>query len=149
MMNTLKQAGSMLLLTLLLTQTSGAQDATVKADDGAKLFEAGRRALFQGETEKAIDLLKQAVATDKAAVKTAYRLHLARALRYASKFEEAEPLLEGILKRTPDHVEAAQLFAEILEDQERWKKLIEVLEPLLVKLPESDRPVCLGGAAVV
>src|SRR5258707_10122692 len=61
-----------------------------------QLFQQGSDALFRGEYDKAIDLLKKAADEDKA--KASYRFHLARAYQYAGKEKEAEALLEGILK---------------------------------------------------
>ena len=40
-------------------------------------------------------------------------------------------MLEGILKTTPDHVEAGQLLGDIYYRQENWKRVIETIEPLL------------------
>ena len=70
------------------------------------LFGKGRDALFQGRYDEAITLLGKAVAADKA--KTSYRLHLARAYRYAGRNDEAARQLEIILETAPDHVEAGQ-----------------------------------------
>jgi len=73
--------------------------------------------------------LKQAVAADPG--KTSYRVHLARAYRYAGDDKSAEGLLEAVLKSTPDHVEAGQFLADIYAQQENWKRVVEVIEPLL------------------
>jgi superkiller protein 3 len=94
-----------------------------------QLFKQGTDALFQGEYPKAIDLLQQAAKEDP--TKTSYRVHLARAYRYAGKDKDAESLLETILKTTPDHVEAGQLLGDIYARQENWKRVVEVIEPLL------------------
>jgi tetratricopeptide (TPR) repeat protein len=96
---------------------------------GEQLFKDGTDAMFQGQYAKAIELLEKAAAEDK--TKTSYRVHLARAYRYAGKEKEAEALLEGILKTTPDHVEAGQLLGDIYYRQENWKRVIETIEPLL------------------
>ena len=96
---------------------------------GELLFKEGTDAMFQGQYPKAIELLQKAVAEDGA--KTSYRVHLARAYRYAGKEKEAETLLEGVLKSTPDHVEAGQLLGDIYSKQENWKRVVETLEPLL------------------
>ena len=58
-----------------------ATDSKTSAAD--ELFTQGRNALFQGQYDKAADLLSKAVEADK--TKTSYRLHLARAYRYAGK----------------------------------------------------------------
>jgi tetratricopeptide (TPR) repeat protein len=102
-----------------------------KKPDAESLFKEGRRALFQGTYDKAIELLKQAVAADTEGRKTTYRLHLARAYRYAGKGEESEELLKAIVEKSPDHVEAGQLLAEIYYTEERWKDIVDLLEPLL------------------
>jgi tetratricopeptide (TPR) repeat protein len=102
------------------------QPAISKAD---QLFKDGTDAMFQGQYPKAIDLLEKAAAEDK--TKTSYRVHLARAYRYAGREKEAETMLEGILKTTPDHVEAGQLLGEIYSRQENWKRVVATLEPLL------------------
>jgi tetratricopeptide (TPR) repeat protein len=94
-----------------------------------ELFDQGRKALFSGKHEEAIEILKKAVAADEA--KTRYRLHLARAYRYAGKADLAVPQLQEILKSTPDHVEAGQALAEIHADAKRWKEVVSILEPLL------------------
>ena len=94
-------------------------------------FQDGRKALFQGNYQQAIELLNKAVEADKSGTKTGYRLHLARAYRYDSQAEESEKLLKAILKQFPDHVEAGQLLAEVLYSADRWKDLEEVLLPLL------------------
>ncbi len=72
----------------------------------------GRDALFQGKYDEAIGLLSKAVAADK--TKTSYRLHLARAYRYAGKDDQAAAVLEEILKTAPDHIEAGQALGETL-----------------------------------
>jgi tetratricopeptide (TPR) repeat protein len=95
----------------------------------AKLFERGQDALFRGQYDRAVKLLAQAVEADK--TKTSYRLHLARAYRYAGKEKEAAAQLEQILKIAPDHVEAGQLLAEVYAKDKRWKDVVRVLEPLL------------------
>src|SRR4051812_15084706 len=67
--------------------------ATQPADPQSKaekLFHEGTDALYQGNYEKAAGLLAQAVALDKS--KSSYRMHLARAYRYAGKNREAEQL---------------------------------------------------------
>jgi tetratricopeptide (TPR) repeat protein len=106
--------------------TAPSTQAAAKAE---QMFHEGTDAMFQGDYAKAIDLLQQAAAADKS--KTSYRVHLARAYRYAGKDKEAESLLEGILKATPDHVEAGQLLGDIYAKQENWKQLVAVIEPLL------------------
>jgi len=93
------------------------------------LFSDGRDALFKGQYAKAIELLTKAVDADK--TKTGYRLHLARAYRYAGKDDEAAGQLEGILKTSPDHVDAGQALAEIYSAAEKWQDVVRVLEPLL------------------
>jgi len=135
-----------LLLPLLCTPMARAQDSTEsdaetpraeasgteKADDEPKpeaLFTEGRNALFQGKYQEAIELLNKAVAADDS--KTGYRLHLARAYRYAGKTKEAAEQLEKILKTAADHVEAGQALGEIYSADERWKDVVRVLEPLL------------------
>ncbi len=100
-----------------------------KTSQAEKLFSQGRNALFQGQYQKAVDLLSQAVEADK--TKTGYRLYLARAYRYAGKEAEAVTQLEEILKTTPDHVEAGQTLGEIYSAKKQWKDIIRVLEPLL------------------
>ena len=99
--------------------------------DPEAAFKAGRDALFRGDYQKAIDALRLAVEGDKAGTKTAYRLHLARAYRYAKHPEKSEALLAEILKQSPDHVEAGQLLAEVYYSQQKWKDVTKTLEPLL------------------
>lgn len=94
-----------------------------------KLFRNGRKALFQGDYNKAVELLKKAV--DKDSQKTGYRLYLARAYRYAGKENQSQKLLADILKTAPDHVEAGQLLAEIYAAQQKWESVVDVLGPLL------------------
>jgi len=65
------------------------------------------------------------------ATKISYRLYLARAYYYAENQKEAQKLLAGIIKTTPDHVEAGQLLAEIYAKQKKWEDVVKVLEPLL------------------
>lgn len=103
-------------------------DADAKAEE---LFQDGRKALFQGRYEDAVELLRGAVDADGSGSKTIYRLNLARAHRYAHQPEESETLLRAILKQFPDHVEAGQLLAEVLYTAERWEDLQSVLQPLL------------------
>lgn len=110
---------------LLADQTS---ESEAKAE---KLFEDGRKALFQGRYDDAVKLLREAVDADQSGEKTIYRLNLARALRYSHQPEESEKLLTAILKDSPDHVEAGQLLAEVLYTAERWQDLQGVLKPLL------------------
>jgi tetratricopeptide (TPR) repeat protein len=94
-----------------------------------ELFQAGRDALLTAQYAKAVKLLDQAVAADPN--KTSYRLHLARAYRYAGEDAPAKKQLEAILKVSTDHVEAGQLLAEIHADAKAWKEVLSVLEPLL------------------
>ena len=94
-----------------------------------QLFQDGRDALLSGDYAKAANLLEKAVAADK--TKTAYRLYLARAYRYAGKGNLAEKQLQEIVKASPDHVEAGQLLAEIYAERKSWKDVAAVLEPLL------------------
>jgi tetratricopeptide (TPR) repeat protein len=93
------------------------------------LFSQGRDALLKGQFDEAAGLLSKAVALD--GTKTGYRLHLARAHRYAGKTAEAAEQLEEILKTTPDHVEAGQELAEIHAAAEKWDEVVRILEPLL------------------
>src|SRR5947207_964763 len=72
------------------------------------LFREGTDALYQGNYDRATTVLEQAVALDR--TKSSYRMHLARAYRYAGKSQQAEALLDEILKQTPDHVEAGQIL---------------------------------------
>src|SRR5947209_128336 len=106
--------------------TAPSTQAAAKAE---QMFHEGTDAMFQGDYAKAIDLLQQAAAEDPS--KTSYRVHLARAYRYAGKDKEAESLLEGILKVTPDHVEAGQMLGDLYAREENWKRLVDVMEPLL------------------
>lgn len=115
----------------LLTVTLMADEAAEAEAKSEKLFEDGRKALFQGDFESAVQLLGEAVEADANGSKTIYRLHLARAHRYAKQPEESEKLLRAILKQFPDHVEAGQLLAEVLYTAERWEDLQAVLKPLL------------------
>ena len=108
-----------------------ADESTDSEKKAEQLFQDGRKALFQGRFEDAVKLLGEAVDADKTGEKTIYRLHLARAYRYSSEPGESEKLLKQILKKSPDHVEAGQLLAEILYTAERWADLESVLEPLL------------------
>ena len=94
-----------------------------------ELFASGRDAIFQSKFAEAIDLLSKAVEADK--TKTSYRLHLARAYRYAGKDDQAAAQLEEIMKASPDHVEAGQALAEIYSAAKKWKDVLRVLEPLL------------------
>ncbi|NQU23074.1 MAG: tetratricopeptide repeat protein, partial [Candidatus Nealsonbacteria bacterium] len=119
-------------------ETPAAAPADPKpADDADKpkeptaedLFTEGRDAMFKGQYQQAIDLLTKAVEADKA--KTSYRLHLARAYRYAGKDDEAVKHLDEILKASPDHVEAGQALGEIHAAAKRFKDVVRVLEPLL------------------
>jgi tetratricopeptide (TPR) repeat protein len=106
------------------------QDKPKPAEPTAEdLFKQGRDALYKGQYDRAIELLGQAVAADSS--KTSYRLHLARAYRYAQKDELAAAQLEEILKASPDHVEAGQALGEIYSAAQRWKDVVRVLEPLL------------------
>lgn len=107
----------------------GAPDKKTELSKGEKLFQDGQKALLTGDYAKAIKLLTQAVEADK--TKTSYRLHLARAYRYAGKHDQAETQLKQILKATPDHVEAGQLLAKIYAKRGNWENVVTVLEPLL------------------
>lgn len=125
-----------LMIVLLLSAAWGQDAPPAKPPEGKpelsraeKLFKDGQEALFKGEYARAITLLEQATALDKA--KTSYRLYLARAYRYAGKPKEAQRLLEAILKITTDHVEAGRLLAELHADRKQWKEVVRVLGPLL------------------
>ena len=111
------------------------------ADDGRRPTPAGRvqgrsncsaRAptrCSSASTTRRSSLLEKAAAEDK--TKTSYRVHLARAYRYAGRDKQAAAVLEDVLKANPDHVEAGQFLAELYAQQEDWKRVVEVLEPLL------------------
>jgi tetratricopeptide (TPR) repeat protein len=100
-----------------------------KAKAAQAHFAAGRERFFQGQYQKAIERLQAAVAADP--TKNAYRLLLAKAHRCAGQVQQAADLLEGILKDNPEHVEAGVELGQILSAQKQWKRVIEVLEPLL------------------
>jgi len=106
-----------------------AAETTSAEPTAEELFTQGRDALFTGQYNRAIELLGKAVAADQA--KTSYRLHLARAYRYAGDDKQAATHLEVILKSAPDHVEAGQALGEIFSAAENWKDVVRVLEPLL------------------
>jgi len=93
------------------------------------LFTQGRDALFKGQYNQAIELLGKAVDADD--TKTSYRLHLARAYRYAGNEDGATQHLEKLLKAAPDHVEAGQALGEIYSAAKRFEDVVRVLEPLL------------------
>ena len=95
------------------------------------LFRRGRDALYRGKYERAIELFAEIVAADTAGTDLRARLHLAKAYTYAGRAEKAEPILRGILTKTPDHAEAGRAVAELLRKAERWKELLATLEPLL------------------
>ena len=97
--------------------------------EAEKLFNQGRDVLFQGKYDEAVELLGKAVAADK--TKTSYRLHLARAYRYAGKDDQAIANLEEIVKAAPDHVEASQALGELYSAGKKWKEVARVMEPLL------------------
>jgi tetratricopeptide (TPR) repeat protein len=125
-----------LLMNLLLASISVAAEPqpesagdAAPAADAETLFNDGRDALFRGQMEQAIDLLKQAVSLDD--TKTSYKLHLARAHRYAGQTDQAASVLEQILEAAPDHVEAGQALAEIYSGKQRWEDVVRVLDPLL------------------
>jgi tetratricopeptide (TPR) repeat protein len=105
---------------------SAAAPAQEKAEE---FFATGRAALLRGDFERALDALGKAAAAD--ATKTSYRLHLARAFRYAGKTDEAAVLLERILKEAPDHCEAGQMLGEIYAAAAKWPEVVKTLEPLL------------------
>ena len=120
--------------------TAEAREAAPKASDpgpdeaasqptAEDLFKQGRDALYQGQYQQAIELLGKAVAADE--TKTNYRLHLARACRYAGKEDDAAKHLREILKAAPDHVEAGQALAEVHAAGKHWTQVVHVLEPLL------------------
>ena len=100
-----------------------------KQSPGEMFFTQGRDSLFQGQYDKAVELLTKAVESDGA--KTGYRLNLARALRFAGKEDAAVEQLENILKTAPDHVEAGQSLCEIYASRKNWKEIVRVLDPLL------------------
>ncbi len=118
-------------LIVAMTLAARANGATATAEPPAadELFSQGRAALFKGEYTAAIELLGKAVQADT--TKNSYRLHLARAYRYAGQDEKAVQHLEAILKATPDHVEAGQALGEVHAEAKRWKEVVKVLEPLL------------------
>ena len=118
----------LLVFSLLAAPLAAQEEKTPSAED---LFQQGRKALFQSNYPEAIKLLRQAVDADKGGEKTGYRLHLARAYRYAKQPKDSENLLVELLKKTPDHVEAGQLLAEIYYTQDRWEDISKVLKPLL------------------
>ena len=119
------------LCCLMLASLMYADDTNGTESKAEQLFEDGRDALFRGRYEDAVKLLREAVEADSNGEKTIYRLHLARAFRYSNQPDESEKLLTAILEKSPDHVEAGQLLAEILYTAERWEDLQAVLEPLL------------------
>jgi tetratricopeptide (TPR) repeat protein len=105
--------------------------AEPKEDSADDLFDRGRDALFTGNYDEAIRLLKQAVEKDPDKTKTSYRLYLARAYGYSQQDPLAAPLLEEILQVAPDHAEAGRRLAEIYAKQQAWQKIVDVMEPLL------------------
>jgi tetratricopeptide (TPR) repeat protein len=116
------------VITFCLVASVAAQDPAGDDDDR---FARGRDALFRGQYQRAIELFGQLVEADPEGTDLRARLHLAKALRYAGKSGEAEPILREVLAAAPDHVDAGRALAEILAAGERWKELLETLEPLL------------------
>ncbi len=127
----LSKSIAILLCGLTLVGSAFGEEANESESKAGKLFQDGRKALFQGRYDDAVQLLREAVDADSGGEKTIYRLHLARAYRYSNQPEESEKLLRAILKGSPDHVEAGQLLAEVLYTAERWEDLQSVLQPLL------------------
>ncbi|MGY8770651.1 MAG: tetratricopeptide repeat protein [Pirellulales bacterium] len=94
-----------------------------------------------------IPRVEKAVAADKNGQANTYRLNLARAYRYDGELKKSEELLKQILKESPDHVEAAQLLAEMFHAQQSWQAIIDVLEPLLKYRHDYPTYHMLGEAA--
>jgi tetratricopeptide (TPR) repeat protein len=124
---------SLLLAAPLVYGAPATQPTTAPSTQAAaraeELFQQGTDALFQGKYDSAIELLQKAIAEDK--TKTSYRIHLARAYRYAGKEKQAATILEEVLKITPDHVEAGQMLGDLYSKQENWKGVVDAMEPLL------------------
>ena len=96
---------------------------------GQQLASQGSDALYRGDYAKAIELLQKAIEADPG--KTGYRVDLARAYRFAGNDKAAQGVLEAVLKTTPDQIEAGQVLADIYSQQENWKGVVDVIEPLL------------------
>jgi len=63
----------------------------------------------------------------------------ARSLLAASRLPEAREPLEALLKREPDHLEAALLLADVYNGLGRRDQAIDLLEPFVAKHPEHAR----------
>ncbi len=125
---------SALMLATALGVSAAAQvemepNAEGAAPSGQELFAQGKNALFKGDLQQAISCLEKAVSGNES--NTRYRFYLAKALRYAGRHDEAVSQLEKVLKRSPDHVEAAQVLCELYSQVKRFADVIAVLEPLL------------------
>lgn len=118
-----------LMLCVMLAAAAAAQGPTTAPSPAEQWYADGRDALYRGEYAKAVDLLRKAAAEDPA--KSSYRVHLARALQHTDQRPEAERVLVEVLKTAPDHVEAGQLLGDLYFRQEKWKQVVDTLEPLL------------------
>ena len=103
--------------------------SAAEAKQAEELFQDGRKLFFQGKYLAATAKLQAAAEANPA--KTAYKLLLAKAHRYARQDEQAVAALEAILKTSPDHVEAGIELAELLSPEKQPDRVIAVLRPLL------------------
>ena len=82
--------GAAFMVTVLAVWASAAEATATPTPD--ELFGKGRDALFKGDYKAAIAFLSEAVEADT--TKNSYRLHLARAYRYAGEEEKAREITD-------------------------------------------------------
>ncbi|MCK4660060.1 MAG: tetratricopeptide repeat protein, partial [Phycisphaerae bacterium] len=106
--------------------------------------ERGRTALLSGDYAQAVKLLEEAVAGEPGHL--GYRLLLARAYELSGRADQAEAALLEIVKRQPQHHEAAMGLARRCFQRQEYDRVVKLLEPPAADAKDYELCHLLGTA---
>ena len=117
-------ARALALAALALAWSAG---HVLSSPGGLELYERGRAAFLSGDYPKAVEWLEAAVAADPDHL--GHRLLLARSYEFGGRPDQAEAAFLEIVRRQPEHREAALALARRHFDRQAYAGVVEVLRP--------------------
>ena len=139
-----RPCGRVYLVALPLLAAVCSAGSAVASPSAAELYERGRAALLRGDYQQAIELLEDAVARDPDHL--GHRLLLARACEYDGRPAWAEAEFGEIVKRQPQHREAALALARGCFERQAYARVVELLQPLRAEADAYEVHHLLGTA---